>query len=140
MTETRRIFAVVVAAALLSGCPVGPNVESVGPAARPQGTALSVTYSQDARESIANGELVAVRESGLLVLAPEGLTLFNYTAISQANFTEVLGGDQLRGSPPSEEERARVARFARYPFGITDTQLDLLLEALGQDRLEVVTP
>jgi hypothetical protein len=33
-----------------------------------------------------------------------------------------------------------VARFARYPFGITDAQLDLLLEALGQEQLGVVGP
>jgi hypothetical protein len=136
----RSVLGVLAATTFLAGCPVGTTVESVSTASRPTGTASSVTYLRGGQELRAKGELVAVREDGLMVLWRQRLTLFTYPAISEVTFTEVLGDDRLRGSPPPADERARVARFARYPFGITDAQLDLLLEALGQEQLGVVGP
>jgi hypothetical protein len=81
-----------------------------------------------------NGELIEVRDGGLLILLPGGLTLVDYAVVREATFPETIGVGPLRGRG-TEEQLARLARFSRYPFGLKEEQLARLLEALGQDGL-----
>lgn len=118
-----------------ASCRVGPRTESVAPATQPQGAPTTVTYAPAVGpQRTISGELVATRDDGFLLLAPQGLTLVRAGAIRRATFSDVVGIRRLRG-PANASQRRTLARFSRYPFGLTEVQLNSLLEALSQERL-----
>ena len=140
MRRTRAWLAVVLLPVLSAGCRLGPTTESIAPAARPQGAETEVRYAREGRDDTLVGELVAVREDGVLLLAPSGLTLVSYEVLSEARLEDVLGSSRRLPGRPSESERARVALFARYPFGVGEDGVTGLLAALGQERLIEIGP
>jgi hypothetical protein len=120
--------------ALMAACVVGPNVSSLEPAVGARGTEATVMVG----EAPYVGELVAVRDSDFILMLPAGLARIPYGAVRGATFTDTLGLRAIDIGPTQAEQR-QLAQFSRYPFGLTDEQVDRLLEALGQDRLVEVS-
>jgi hypothetical protein len=133
--STSRTFGMVVAILLSApACMVGTAPGSVVPATSPRGARTTITYELGGALTTDSGELVEVRSDGLVVLFENGLTLLSYTALREGRFSGIPGPRRIDGSV-DESARTQLARYARYPFGLTGEQLAGLLEALGQERL-----
>ena len=115
----------------------------------PTGTAVSLRIRSGGTSIRLRGELVEVRMDGFLILseATSLLTLVPYDLMTRMRFGTDVGIsrniNRRRDIPPLKEDLLRqtaLARFSRYPFGLKDTQLQRLLEALGQAELVVIGP
>ena len=122
-------------------------------AVSPVGTEASIRVREGGRDRTIMGELIEVREDGLLLLAygTSELTLLPYGVLVAMDFENAPGvstsvggtSDLFRSTPPLEEDEERqraLAAFSRYPFGLDDTLLQRLIESLGQSGLVVVGP
>ncbi len=121
----RTLLAIVL---LLSvGCVKRATVSPVGAVAQVQ------IRVGDAEVGVVTGELIEVREDGLLILsgARSDLMFLSYGRILAIDFgNEVDVDTSVHGLP--------LARFSRYPFGLDDASLQRLLEAYGQTELAMV--
>jgi hypothetical protein len=126
----------VLMTAVLTGCQVGPRLEDVTPANSPRGTETSIELESPYVGRV-EGELVAVRETDLIVLTSQGFTAVSYDVFRNAKFSNVKGVGRWRNTA---EKRAALARFSRYPFGLDEALLEALLEAHGQEGLRTIRP
>ena len=115
----------------------------------PNGTSVSLRIRVMGTTHRLRGELVEVRTDGFLILSETSslMTLVPYDLMTRMRFGTDVGIskniNRRRGIPPLREDSMRqrvLARFSRYPFGLGNTQLQRLLEALGQAELVVVEP
>ena len=114
------------------GCSFGATVERFAPATRPQGVAAALTLQGGAE---CNGELLAVQDTALVVLARDTVTLVSYGAIFRGRFSE-LG--PLLATPPAADFATRLRLLSRFPQGLTPDLLARLLAAQGQSAVKVV--
>ena len=133
MRSARSCFGLLAIVLVCVACPIGPSPRSLDRAPSALGAQASLKYGSGGNQHH-RGELVAVRDDGLLLLLPEGLTLVHFTAISTATFSETVGVGRLVGAG-TERQRRNLAGFARYPFGLVGDQLGVVLASLRQDRL-----
>ena len=119
----------------------------------PAGTFASIRVQGTARERLVEGELIEVRQDGLLILTayPPTLTLLPYDLMLKLRFDTNVGinrnvrgarvfGQRAYQMPPLREDQVRqraLARFSRYPFGVDEARLQRLLNVLGQSELVV---
>ncbi len=84
-----------------------------------------------------SGELIEVREDGLLILsgARSDLMLLPYGRILGIGFADEI---DVTTSVDGPQPRRALALLSRYPFGLDDASLQRLLEAYGQSELIVV--
>jgi hypothetical protein len=122
--------AVVLAAA---ACQVGGTVETFAPAHQPAGVAVDLTL-QGGRKT--RGELLAVEDTALVVLAQDSVTLVSYGAIFDWRFSQV---GALLERPPAPDLATKLRLLSRFPQGLTPALLGRLLAAHGQAALKVVT-
>jgi hypothetical protein len=114
-------------------CQVGGTVETFAPANRPAGVAVDLTL-QGGRKT--RGELLAVEDTALVVLAQDSVTLVSYGAIFEWRFSQV---DALLQRPPAPDLATKLRLLSRFPQGLTPALLARLLAAQGQAALKVVT-
>jgi len=114
-------------------CNVGGKVDRFAPAQRPDGAAVALALRGGGS---AQGELLAVQDTALVVLAAHTVTLVPYGAIDAAEFSQV--GD-LGKTPPAPDFAQRLRLVSRFPQGLTPDMLARLLAALGQSALKVVS-
>jgi len=125
-----RVWGPVVLATL--GCNLGGRVDRFAPAHRPEGVAVALAL-RGGRS--AQGELLAVQDTALVVLAKDTVTLVPYSAVVTGRFHKV--GD-LGGAPPTPNFARRLRLVSRFPQGLTPDLLVRLLAAQGQSALKVV--
>jgi hypothetical protein len=105
------------------------------PAHAPNGIAasLSVTSMRIV------GELLEVRDTGLVVLAQERVVLVPFPTIRLGTFrhTKVTIVD---GRPPAGDALAELRMLSRFPYGIPRGALRRLLVSKRQDSLAVIQP
>ncbi len=82
-------------------------------------------------------ELLAVADSGLLLLYQRRIGLVRFRAIDAAVFPLAAARPVLGGAPPDDSTRARLRRMARFPEGLAATRLDSVLAAYGQPALQL---
>ena len=121
------------AALLLTACRVGPNIETFEPARRAEGTQATLRLRVASQTFTRVGEVVAVRQVDLLLLTERGLERVPYEAMQSGEFADARPSRIQRAG--QESDRRQIANYSRYPLGLTDSQLDALLRALGQDAL-----
>jgi len=114
------------------GCNIGGRVDRFAPAKRPEGVAVALELRGGGR---AQGELLAVQDTALVVLARDTVTLVRYDALNAGQFSQV--GD-LREMPPAPDFASRLRLVSRFPQGLTTDMLARLLAAHGQAALKVV--
>ena len=119
-----------------TGCIVGRSLATFGPARSPHGITLTITARTGLR---LQGELLALSDSGLLVLVEERVAFLYADAIDRVRTAAgaegffVIGGD-LRNSPAAQ----RLIPLSRYPAGVSTPALRQLLTACSQELPELV--
>jgi hypothetical protein len=124
----------VLALLACTACSIGTSVESFAPATQPRGILVSV---QTRIESF-DAELLAVSDTGLLLLRAPALVFARYTAIRLATFrqsSEVVGRAE-----PDFATRDRLRLLSRFPQGVTAPGLQALLAGYHQDSVLVLQP
>jgi hypothetical protein len=126
---------------LLAGCVYGPTVDKFPLARRPEGVAVDASSPHGPFA----GELLEVRDTGLLILLPperaagKPVVLLPYGAIRTARFGRLGAGYGLKdGQTPVPATRERLRRVSRFPQGLSDAVLRRLLDACGQAEVEKV--
>jgi hypothetical protein len=113
------------------GCHVGGRVDRFAPAKRPEGVAVALALRGG---GTAQGELLAVQDTALVVLVQDTVTLVPYGALEAGHFSQI--GD-LSEAPPSPDVARRLRLISRFPQGLTPELLARLLAAHGQSALKV---
>lgn len=117
----------------VAGCQMGTRPSELVPATSPRGTEVEL-HLTDAGGRL-TGELVAVRENDLLLDTSRGFTAVRYAAFGRAEFEDAPGVGRWRDA---EGQRERLARYSRYPFGVSEELLRRLLAARDQEELRVI--
>jgi len=95
------------------GCNIGGRVDRFAPAKRPEGVAVTLALLGGGR---AQGELLAVQDTALVVLARDTVTLVPYRALEAGEFSQV---GELRATPPAPDFARRLQLVSRFPQGLT---------------------
>jgi hypothetical protein len=128
-------LAVVCCATLTGGCAYGMTADKLTAAHEPAGVTVRINTGQ--RQL--SGELIELRDDGLLVVSDKIVRLVPYGTIVSAQFDQTknkIDGHQ----PPARDRRERLRLLSRYPQGLTPDLLRDLLRAYGQDELKGVEP
>ncbi len=133
--------ALLIVLVTLIGCTVGPSVQTFNPATNPQGIHASLLTLIGSR---IEGELLEVRDSGLVVLADDELVLAPYGSIRRARFDQMRRlnfGPRAGLTGPriglTDEKREELRLLSRFPQGIDGEVLNRLLAAYGQTKLTI---
>ena len=103
-------FAVVCCATLTSGCAYGLTAEKLTPAHEPAG--VTVRISTPGRQL--SGELIDLRDDGLLVISDKVVRLVPYGSIASARFDQTK--DKIEDhKAPWGSRRERLRLLSRYP-------------------------
>ena len=126
-------LAAVVTLVAAPGCRVGGswNAETLD---SPFGAQVEL----EAGGSTTTGELLLVRDDGIVVLRDRRAVLTPWEAITRLTFSDHPVAELEGGGVPSARQREEMALASRYPYGLTERQMRELLDGLGQDELEVV--
>jgi hypothetical protein len=122
----------------LAGCSlgVGTSVKDFEPAHTPQGVRAEI----NAGGAAFTGELLEVRETGLLVRTGRRLVLVPYAAIGQAQFLRAECCRLAGGRPPLSDVKRKLRLMSRFPQGLTAELRQRLLAAYGQSAPDEVRP
>lgn len=125
----------VVALGLLAGCIVrlGPGPDSFPPAHTADGARVSLALASTGID----GEMLEVRDTGLVILTRDRVALVPFDAISSGVFehSTVSVGFHRK---PLPEELTTIQLLSRYPQGIPPETLKRLLASKKQDSIAVV--
>ncbi len=128
------LWALVVMAA--GGCTFGTRPSHFRPAQQPQGVEIVMDLESGAHLT---AEVLSVRDSALVVSAPDGVTMVRLRDIVRGSLPDlrlVIG----RHAPPNVLTLKRIRLNSRFPQGLTDDQLQRLLEAYGQPSIRIAGP
>lgn len=112
----------------------GPTAETFPLASSPNGATVNATLTSG---GTVGGELLSVRDDGVVLLRAGKLVLVPYTALSGLK-VDKLDDYSLPAGTPSPERRARLTVVSRYPQGINAELQQKLFAQSGQTELEVV--
>jgi len=131
MSTTRNI-GLVLAVCSVACFRFGATGATLPLAALPNGATVSIQTTGET----ANGELLAVRDDGLVILRGPRLSFVPYNNLRSARIAELPYS--LGAGAPSAEERAKLTAVSRYPQGIGAELQRKLLAQSGQTELEVL--
>jgi hypothetical protein len=112
---------------------IGPSAENFPLASRPNGAPVTV---QTTSQSVA-GELLAVRDDGVVILHESRLALARYSDLRSLKVAELADYSIGAGAPPPDR-RAKLNTLSRYPQGIGAELQQKLFALSGQAELEVL--
>ena len=123
---------VLLAVLLLGGCiRIGAGTEDVGPAQGPHGARVLLATGSGTVE----GELLAVRDDGMVVLAAPRVVRVPFEAVREETVVEQVV--RLRpGTIPPAADRERLRLLSRFPQGIPPDYLATLLRRAEQTEIE----
>ena len=126
--------ALIVLGLSLAGCVIGTNADTFKPALSPAGIEARLRF----RRGEIRGELIEVRDSGVVVAPPGDIMFVPFAVIRMATFEQT--DLTYHGSSPSREVRERMRILSRFPGGLTPELLDRLLAMRGQQSLRIHQP
>jgi hypothetical protein len=112
---------------------IGPSAQEFPLAFSPSGATVTIQTTSQA----AVGELLAVRDDGIVILRGSRLALAPYSDLQSAKVADLPDHSIGAGAPPPER-RARLNAVSRYPQGIGAELQRTLLARSGQAELEVL--
>jgi hypothetical protein len=139
MTANRRtgLLTLVILAWLSNGCTFGPTARTYRPAQTPQGVNMRVQTEQGKL----SGELIEVRDAGIIVLVDQKLRLLPYTAILSSEVDQTSSRNSIaKQTVPKAEVQAYLRLLSRFPQGLTPELMRQLLDAYGQTELAGAKP
>jgi len=113
-------------------CHLGGRVDRFAPAKQPAGVAVMLWLRGGATQQ---GELLAVQDTALVVLAQDTVTLVPYRVLQAGRFSQV---GELTETPPTTDFAGRLRLVSRFPQGLTPEMLTRLLAAYEQSTLKVM--
>jgi hypothetical protein len=123
---------IILGSVLLSSCHYGRAVKDFPPANGPQGVGMQVTTDHQ----MFLGELLEVRDIGLIVLSEKKIHLLPFAEITSSQAVKTSSQYSFGGRrQPSPEVRERLRLVSRFPQGLTPDLLRRLLETYGQTEL-----
>ena len=137
MTRATGLLTLVMLAGLSNGCSFGMTARKYRPAQQPQGVNMRV----DTAQGQLLGELIEVRDDGIVVLADQKLRLLPYTVIlsSKADQTDSRYAISQR-TVPKRDVLEHLRLLSRFPQGLTPELMRQLLDACGQTELAGANP
>ena len=133
---------------VLLGCSTSVEVKNFKPAQNPQGVHMELKLNGNVIDgNKISGELLAVRDDGVLVNVDDYLgsgeatntvVLIPFWMMDTAKL-EQMGSAKVE-SQGEEKNRLYLDRLrlvSRYPQGLSDNLLSVLLSSMGQDQVEV---
>lgn len=115
----------LVALILLAGCSVGTKAKNYAPAQGPAGATVQLEL---AGKKALTGELLAVEESTLLVMAGGELIRVSVPSIQSGKAPKL----SFTGTTLKNDVRNRLRLISRYPQGVSPELESRLLQAYGQ--------
>jgi len=124
-------------ACLSNGCTFGMTARKYRPAQDPKGVTMRIETAQGKLL----GELIEVRDSGIVVLADQKLRLLPYTAILSSEVDQTSSHYAIsKGTVPKPDVQAHLRLLSRFPQGLTPELMGQLLAAYGQTELAGAQP
>jgi hypothetical protein len=127
---------VILACLSNNACTFGVTAPKYLPAQGPRGVNLHVETSQWKY----SGELIEVRDTGILMLADQKLRLLPYTAILSSKIDQTPSRYFISKTVPKPDVQAQLRLVSRFPQGLTPELTRQLLDAYGQMELAGVNP
>lgn len=133
---------------LIGACHVGPQIEQIGIGRQPYGAnvAVKVTHENEKKRTEYSGELVEVRDDGLLIairseendttrmaFAPWNF-IYSAEATDWSGFTMRKSHGETRRTKLIEKLRT----ISRFPQGLSEKQLGQLLASFGQTAVDSI--
>jgi hypothetical protein len=128
-----RSFVLIAALCPVACFYVGPSAASFPLASSPNGATV---YVQTASQAAA-GELLAVRDDGIVIQNGSRLAFVPYANLRSAKVVELSDHSIGAGAPPLDK-RAQLNAVSRYPQGIGAALQQKLLSQAGQTEIEVL--
>ena len=85
-----------------------------------------------------SGELLAVNDTGYVMLIDSRVTVAPYGKLSAARFAQLGQVTRAAGEAPRSKDRSRLALYARFPYGIPAPAMAALLAKSGQTTQDTV--
>jgi hypothetical protein len=100
-----------------------------------------VNLRVDTTQGKLSGELIEVRDTGIVLLADQKLRLLPYTAIVSSKVDQTPSRYFIsRRTAPKPDVQAQLRLLSRFPQGLTPELMRQLLDANGQAELAGVSP
>jgi len=126
------LLTLVILACLSNGCSFGPTARTYRPAQTPKGVNMRVETAQGKL----SGELIEVRDAGIILLVDQKLRLLPYTAILSSVVDQTSSHYSIaKQTVPKPEVQAYLRLLSRFPQGLTPELMRQLLDAYGQTEL-----
>ena len=141
----------------ISGCHVGPQIENLEHARRPEGITTSIALRDGTAErKRVEGELLEVRKDGLLLNAREAgeapvvkrhVVFVPYTAMVNVSLEKLklsvldnknTWNESAASTRSLERDRETLRLLSRFPQGLSRPLLEELLAAEGQTSVDVI--
>lgn len=133
----------ILLSSMAGSCRLGSNAADSRVARSPYGARVVFQFSGTAEVSGTSVrldqpvELLVVSDSGLLVEASGRLVMVGFTSFETAKLLDSPGVGTIRGEGPDHPSLEKARPYSRYPFGLTDEQLERLLRQRGQSAVLV---
>ena len=122
---------------LSNGCTFGPTARTYRPAQTPKGVYMRVETGQGKL----SGELIEVRDAGIILLVDQKLRLLPYTAILSSVVDQTSSHYSIsKQTVPKPEVQGYLRLLSRFPQGLTPELMRQLLDAYGQTELAGANP
>lgn len=137
MTRVTGLLSLVMLACLINGCSVGMTAREYRPAQAAEGVIMRVRTAQGQL----SGELIEVRDAGIVVLVDQKLRLLPYTVILSSKVDQTDSGYAIsQRTVPKPDVQAHLRLLSRFPQGLTPELMRQLLDAYGQTELAGANP
>jgi hypothetical protein len=131
MPRYRHMLCTLVTLTMAVGCYTGPSAGHFRPAVSGHGVD---THLHVGRKRI-DGELLELRDSAYVVVNGDGISLVPFAIVDAASFD---GLGSYSGGAPGAEWAQRLRLVSRFPQGMPDRAIAMLLGAAHQSELRVV--
>jgi hypothetical protein len=137
MLRVTSLLTLVILAFLSNGCTLGMTASKFRPAQGAQGVHMVLTIEQGKL----SGELIEVRDTGIVVLADQKLRFLPYTDIQYSKVDQYSSyGPISNRKAPKPDALERLRLLSRFPQGLSPELMRQLLDAYGQTELPGLKP
>jgi len=137
MARVAGVLTLVILACLSNGCSFGMTTRKYPPAQGPTGVIMRLRTAQGQ----ISGELIEVRDVGIVVLVDQKLRLLSYPVILSSEVDRTDSRYAIsQGIVPKPDVQAHLRLLSRFPQGLTPELMRQLLETYGQTELAGANP
>jgi hypothetical protein len=131
------LLTLVILACLSSGCRLDVTAQKYLPAQGPKG----VNMHLDTAQGNLSGELIEVRDAGIVVLTDQKLRFLPYTDILSSRLDQTSSHYSISNrTAPQPDALAQLRLLSRFPQGLTPELMRQLLDVYRQTELPGVKP